>query len=920
MEDTDEGAEAILQPTFSREVYGRAAKAVTADTQESPRSSARKRARLRYSNELGDKTVTENEDFSMISMESLRTAKDSSFMSQIRPTGLATILEAPGPPNASTLDVSYLPSSPPKEQANEHSLYPDLENEAREAVRAPNRQHETEPDPMSWRPMSKALHSFRDSANRHSEMTTNGDSLSADAGWRPRDADQHREPQMRRDSGRQSTELRREAAAELSSGESEDDDDDVQDEEEVNMEGNEELDLWQEEASRSADVSLGTAAPRIEAIEVEPEPIEPERARSHDNIDELFSDQINKPRRSKIPRTWRRSSGISLSYADSPAHGLMQLTADDEAQEDEDEDAERKGSADGSRILTPPSTDDEQMHAPDVEADPSSEISQPDAEATRFQSDVVIAEETDTELEESAEEEDESMSEEVAEPRDEDDDTGLFFHDAVPRASTYMPNPLFNEPPRRRPRPARRDTVDLTGILNVRSSPRKPEATPKRDHPVAVTTAQNSVVKKLAQRKRFGRPVEVQQVEGQTSLETSDYNVAAAGVKRFGRKTRPPGNNHQAVVASNSHPSSAWNTRTEDSAERTDLLERARVICETNRAESDKAVDLARQPGAVHSAAIGDSEFVSASNMTAITTSFRSYEERLNLDSPGKTKVNFNDSSSAIRLPSPSKHTLPPLFRAPAGESDQSSSAIEHADPSSSKAGKPGILARLTNKLWSGGDKVTNTPEEPSLLNNGPPTQVSSISAASTSLLDETSLLEGSFPPDLRTALRTRYGVLSSSFPWRLYHMRTLHRLHNSLFSGRKDTLVPSSGALPRSLAHLVGSKQLSITEVEFTFTKQHAYIVQAFLSLFVPAHVVEGMLSGEVEALGDRLTGELRGVAARGDEFLRRSGMHDSVWTASDTATWVDSLKGEIGVQFVVRALGDVAAEEQRVRKRKRI
>jgi hypothetical protein len=105
---------------------------------------------------------------------------------------------------------------------------------------------------------------------------------------------------------------------------------------------------------------------------------------------------------------------------------------------------------------------------------------------------------------------------------------------------------------------------------------------------------------------------------------------------------------------------------------------------------------------------------------------------------------------------------------------------------------------------------------------------------------------------------------------------------------------------------------------MEYTFTKQHAYVVQAFLSLFVPAHVVEGMLSGEVESLGDRLTGELRGVAARGDS-LRRDGMYDSVWTASNVGEWVDQLKGEIGVQFVVRALGDVVAEEQRVRKRRR-
>jgi hypothetical protein len=616
MEEADEGAEAALLPTFSRQGHERAAKATTADIQDGSRRSPRKRARLRYSNELGDKTVTENEDFSMISMESLRTAKDSSFMSQARPTGLATIPETSGPPNASSLDVSYLPSSPPKEQNHDQSLYPDIANEAQEAILASNVPLEPEPEPMSWRQTSNVLHGFQASVDRHSGMTTNSESFSADAGWRPTDADQHRDPQTRRDSGRQSAELRREAAIELSSRDSEDEDEDAGDEEQVNSEANAELDLWQEEASRSAIASPRAVAPSTAATEGGSEPIEPERARYHNNIDDLFSDQTNKPRRPKIPRTWRRSSGISLSYADSPGHGLMQHTAEGEAEETEEEGAERKGSADGSRILTPPSTDDEQLIAPDVEVDPSSEISQPDAEATRFQSDVVIAEETDTELDESAQDEDEPTSEEVVDPRDENNDTGLFFQDDVPRASTYIQTPRFHEPPRRRPRPARRDTVDLTGILNVGSSPRKPEATPKRHEPVAETTAQNSVVKKLAQRKRFGRPVEVQHVEGQTSLETSDYSVAAAGVKKFGRKTRPPGNNHRPAVTSDSQSWSARNTHPEDSAENIDVLERAKVICETNRAERVESVDLMRQPVAAPPAAIGESELVGASNIT----------------------------------------------------------------------------------------------------------------------------------------------------------------------------------------------------------------------------------------------------------------------------------------------------------------
>jgi hypothetical protein len=721
---------------------------------------------------------------------------------------------------------------------------------------------------------------------------------------------------------------RREAAIEVSSGESEDEDlgEDIDGQEHVNSEDNVELDLWQEEASRSAKALPNTSAPLSAAHEVEPDPIDPERARSGDFINDLFSDQASKPRRSKIPRTWRRSSGINLSYADSPAQALSRPDVDNEAEESEDEEIERKDSADGSRILTPPQTDDEQLVAPDLEVEPSSEIFQPDAEATRFQSDVIAGDDGDTESEESADDEDEAEPEEVATPRDENDETGLFFQNEVPRASIQAQTPLLNEPPRRRPRPTRRETVDLTGLLNIASSPRKPEVAPKCDESIAEAQTQFSLVQKLAQRKRFGRPIEVQHVEGQTSLETSDHNVAIERVKKFGRKTRPPGSNNQMpeALATEAPQRVSVRQQTSHSAENRDLLHKARSICEENSASNENNVGPSRRPAIARSASTqaaeqnfdAYSQLLSASNATAITASFRSYEERLNLESPAKMRVNFNDSTSTVRLPSPSRHIVPPLFQGHAGESDKSSSLVEKSNLGIAQGSKPGILARFTKNFWSSEDKISDVRQasESSIRDLPVDTSLRSV----TSLLEETSLLEGSFPPHLRTALRTRYGVLSSTFPWRLYHMRTLHRLHNSLFSGRKDTLVPSSGPLPRSLAYLVGSQQLSVTEVEYAFTKQHAYVVQAFLSLFVPAHVVEGMLSGEVESLGDRLTGELRGVAARGDT-LRRNGMYDSVWTASDVGEWVDRLKGEIGVQFVVRALGDVVAEEQRVRKRRR-
>ena len=58
---------------------------------------------------------------------------------------------------------------------------------------------------------------------------------------------------------------------------------------------------------------------------------------------------------------------------------------------------------------------------------------------------------------------------------------------------------------------------------------------------------------------------------------------------------------------------------------------------------------------------------------------------------------------------------------------------------------------------------------------------------------------------------------------------------------------------------------------------------------------------------------------------MLRRDGLKDPVWQVrpgekAGPGAWVESLTGEIEVEFVIRALGDVVAEEQRAAKKRRL
>lgn len=90
--------------------------------------------------------------------------------------------------------------------------------------------------------------------------------------------------------------------------------------------------------------------------------------------------------------------------------------------------------------------------------------------------------------------------------------------------------------------------------------------------------------------------------------------------------------------------------------------------------------------------------------------------------------------------------------------------------------------------------------------------------------------------------------------------MRTLHRMLNSVESGRRDSIVPTHAPLPPHLRDIIDEGRLSATGRSFRFEKPHACVVQAFMQLLVAPSLFKSMEKGEVEWLGDAQAEHLRG------------------------------------------------------------
>ncbi|SMR51626.1 unnamed protein product [Zymoseptoria tritici ST99CH_3D1] len=767
----------------------------------------------------GDATLSRNEDFSMISVDTLQTAKD---------TSISSILPAIFEGDKSTASVSQMVSSPPKAKTSGLRAV---------AGNARSRQGVTSVSIAGRMEKTKSPTPSAQLTSQQLEPT---------------------EVSHRGLSG-----LRQQV-------------DQSEDEEPSDIEN--QHDNTDDEASRSFEVQK---EPQVKG------PTERQNERS-EKFEDLFADQPLRPARGKIPRTWRRSSGNDFSYIDSPAH------------EPQDAGSRRHSTEGSGGVLTPPSTDGdsgdgiEDDYDNQQEPDPQSELTQPDAEATRYHVDM----EEVGEAHSSADEDSNTPDSDGASNHDNRDNTGRSLENS---------RPLMHNRARRRP--ARKQTMDLTELLNLNgaSSPAK-----AKDQPRGRDALQESGTDHA--REAEARPG---MNHGQSSGSVAKLSPASQdktrGMTNPFRSTKPkqtytPGSD--AATSDRAIPMPVFSTRaphhskprlhaetandftdsfTSKASDQQQLLQEMRRssgashLQQASRTAGDNAAShRGWSRGADRSSTLHNSYYAQDSTGYSNETNgtaegFRSYEERLNHDSPQKIPVNFNDTSSLLSL----KRPFSIAFGTPS-----------YTSPPKESTFQPGFLSRLTSTIWSAIVRPTG-PTSIVASDYQLPVNAQDVTFSTIHTFDEERTM---FNHDLRAHIRNRYGVLSNRHPWTMAHMRTLHRMMNSLLSQRTDSLIPNAGPLPENLARLIDTMQISVSDYEWKFTADHAYVVFSFLQVLVDDSVLEAMHNGEVELLGDDLAMEMRGSTPKDP----RHGT-ENAFKVSPKA----DREGPIDCEFVVAALG---------------
>ncbi|KAF2864342.1 hypothetical protein K470DRAFT_254001 [Piedraia hortae CBS 480.64] len=252
----------------------------------------------------------------------------------------------------------------------------------------------------------------------------------------------------------------------------------------------------------------------------------------------------------------------------------------------------------------------------------------------------------------------------------------------------------------------------------------------------------------------------------------------------------------------------------------------------------------------------------SASEDEDRTGQSNSYYEDLNLVSPQKVAVNFG-SSSIIHNTTPAIRPIKPL---PRSKTDSSHFFQQPVQPQGIVTTQPAatthpqganILSRLTNlTTWL------------------PPNLFGHISIFSPKITP-------TLPLSTTQTLISRYGTLPPSHPWTLAHMRILHRMLNSPSLGAPIPPFPTTKSL-------INKTLTSPRHFRFVFTEDHARVVTGYTALL-------GQGNG---GMGDALSRALRG----------RYGVHgrdggEKVW--KDLKYPKDGTG--IGEIWVARCVGDV-------------
>jgi hypothetical protein len=269
-----------------------------------------------------------------------------------------------------------------------------------------------------------------------------------------------------------------------------------------------------------------------------------------------------------------------------------------------------------------------------------------------------------------------------------------------------------------------------------------------------------------------------------------------------------------------------------------------------------------RGSGRAASANTIDLTISSPSEQDISTTSSRSrsYQEDLNLESPTRVKVNFNDEAGNSTLLGP-RRQYPPLF-----DNVPTLSKPAHESPEDSQPKSP--LLKLTESFW---EAVTKPP-------------VYASPERKPQIVLETALV--ATVPDHVLRLRRKYGLLPDSHPFIYAHIRTLHRMLNSTRSRSDNSIIPQSGPLGYGLSRLLGKSKTNELDQRFVWTQTHLHVVDSFMSLLLPQEERD-RLQYDTGSWGDAEALRHRGRDSKGrygDEVVFngvKGGLLEATWVA---------------------------------------
>ncbi|KAI7089313.1 hypothetical protein KC356_g2582 [Hortaea werneckii] len=948
-----------------------------------------------------DNTVSINEDFTMVSVETLQSMKTGGGGGEGETSLVSHHRHSHGlhPGEKSGLSVSYLPSSPPKEdmparagnedadggqgqgtemegavlvgemdgytstatrnQGREEGVEEGLDSEREEEGAGDDEAHEKVGayDVMSWKPTGPAKRVDSHNHLIHQAEPEQNDkeieySLSEVEGGED-DEDAYSAQQEEEGDGVEEKE--EDSPAQLGAQQSpsqkgspsaiiDNHDDDVQ--------ADEDDDIWYEEASRSLEHDVGAEAGGNEPFskassrrQYNPQPSQPpagnhetRRETGPNNMQDLLANQPNRPPRGKIPRTWRRSSGMDFLYSDSPARESEAGRRDTETVRkrkhdgEEAEESHRKRttsrkrragggaemSAEGeatdrsSGVLTPPSSGAEDGGRGAGEGGEG-----------QGDSSLVSHEEDRRELGNRGDGDEDNEEEEGDFTYPDAAATGIHFDEEGDDGRRTAENKAFPGRKRARPTAAPKQplpshsnnttTVEDTGLYwqNPSLLPQRQatdgQAQESEQDSSSLLPAAEKPARKFPGRRR-PRPREGMLVKKAMDLsELLGMGGEKEGESSLDEAPKVQGGEESVEESYESKASDQRQLLGEMSARREtvgggsglrEVVSHSQESSEDHTPEDDEMDDEAT-----------DDRFVGEES------TFRSYEEYLNRESPTKVQVKFGDSLNSSML-APKKqysslfaqgaglHQTQPISQPPPvlpsterqpPKSTTQPTRTQQDGPSPSLANpSQGILDRLSTNFWSALIRPTGPTEVLPEASRKPSTSTLTArnhlpSQHNKQPQPKPSQPSPSYPTTLRTRLRSRYGVLTASHPWTLAHMRTLHRMLNSATSGKSDSVIPtpsssihhgtshhsfsttttttstststSTVSLSPYLLSLLSHEQPSFSgSHSFVFTEIHAQVVEAFMAILVPDSIISSIEKGEIDGLGDSTARKLRG------------------------------------------------------------